>query len=135
MIDAAKERSEQGRFPSKCPGSSNAALGLAAKPSSRVPVAMNNSDHANRSLVDLEIHSIRKPSEQCSAKRPRHHRKAFRPLADIGKCFIERNEKADCRRCRLVAVPFERILDLLARRLSKAQGAHLASPFRQSIAE
>src|SRR4051812_30591368 len=116
-------------------GSSNAVLGLAAKPSLRVSVAMDDSDHADRSLVDLEIDSIRKPSQQRAAKRPRHDRKAFRPLSDVGKCGIERRQKTGCRLWRLAAVPFDRIFDLLARRLPDAQGAHLSSPFRQPIAK
>jgi hypothetical protein len=128
------ERSEQAASEIG-PGSSNAVLGLAAKPSPRVPVAMDDSDHTDGSVVDFEIHSVRKPPEERSAKRPRHDRKALRPLTDIAKGFIERHEKADCSRWRLAAIPFERIFDLIPRRLPKAQGAHLASPFGQPIAQ
>jgi hypothetical protein len=98
IIDAAGERSEQGRFLNKSPGSSNAVLGLAAKPSPRVAVAMNDSNHADRALVDLEIHGIWKPAEQRSAQRSRDGGKAFRSLADSRKCFIQRDEKTGCGR-------------------------------------
>jgi hypothetical protein len=106
-------------------------LGLAAKPGSRVPVAVNDADHADRSLVDLEVHSIRKSSEQRPAQSPRDNGEGLRPLADDGKCFVKRQQKAKSRRWRL---PFERILDLIPRRFPKAQDAHLARPFGQSIA-
>jgi hypothetical protein len=58
MIDAAGERSEQGRFLRDSSGSSNAVLGLAVEPSPRVSVAMKDADDADHGREDLEVYAV-----------------------------------------------------------------------------